>query len=110
MALWDERTVDEETKIIESYQKNPCLCCRLQHIRNDDWCDEHCVGKSDHAGYIPRNLTYDWRNFRDEEAETYAKLIVRERKVTRHRFPLDNFYSDLIPDTAYEDISMEDLV
>ena len=108
--LWDERTVEQETEIIERYQKNPCLCCRFQGKSHDNWCDEHCIGKKNYAGYVPKNLTYDYRNFREVEADAYAKLIVRERKVTRHRFPLDNFEHDIIPETAYEDISMEDLV
>ena len=44
------------------------------------------------------------------EGEAYAKLIVRERIITRHRFPMDNFNHDAIREDAYKDIKLEDLV
>ena len=50
------------------------------------------------------------RRHAEANAEAYAKLIVRERIITRHRFPMDNFEHDIIREDAYKDIKLEDLV
>lgn len=108
--LFLERSVEDETVIIEGKQKSPCFSCRHSSKKNDDYCYSRCVGKPDCPGYEPHNQTYDYRKFYDKEASDYAKLIVRERIITRHRFPMDNFEYDIIPEDAYKDIKLEDLV
>lgn len=108
--LFLERSVEEETIIIESKQKSPCLSCKHSGKKSDEYCYRRCIDKPNSPGYEPHNQTYDYRKFYDKDAEAYAKLIVRERIITRHRFPMDNFEHDIIREDAYKDIKLEDLV
>lgn len=103
-----ERSVEEEMIIIKSKQKSPCLSCKYSNKRS--YCRSHCVGRLNNPGYKPHNQTYDYQKFYDKDAEAYAKLIVRERIITRHRFPMDDFEHDLISEDAYKNIKLEDLV
>ena len=109
-SLIRERTVEEETVIIKSKQEKPCKSCK-HNSRSVECCNLHCSGdKLKLPGYEPYNQTYDYQKFYDKDAEVYAKLIVRERIITRHRFPMDNFNHDTIREDAYKDIKLEDLV
>lgn len=109
-SLIRERSVEEETIIIKSKQEMPCKSCKHNGRRVE--CNNlHCFGdKLKFPGYEPYNQTYDYQKFYDKDAEAYAKLIVRERIITRHRFPMDNFNHDTIREDAYKDIKLEDLV
>lgn len=105
-----ERSVEEETVIIKSKQESPCKSCN-HNGKKVECYHRHCLGeKSKFPGYEPYNQTYDYQKFYDKDAEAYAKLIVRERIITRHRFPMDNFNHDTIREDAYKDIKLEDLV
>lgn len=61
------------------------------------------------------NITYKIMEKMSYDKDSYvirliAKLIVRERIITRHRFPMDDFEHDLISEDAYKNIKLEDLV
>ena len=106
--LFLERSVEEETIIIKNKQKSPCLSCKYNG--KVSYCRSHCHPWLNSPGYEPHNQTYDYQKFYDQDAEAYAKLIVRERIITRHRFPMDNFEHDIIREDAYKDIKLDDLI
>ena len=72
--LFLERTVEEETIIIESKQKSPCLSCKHSGKKHDEYCYSRCVDKPNFPGYEPHNQTYDYRK-RQADQKLYEKVV-----------------------------------